>query len=199
MAYVDVSSHGSDADQATNVVFLHGNPTSSFLWRDVMPPVLDGSRECNTPVRCLAPDLVGMGHSGGHPDPSSDSAFTFGDHAQFVDEWFDRVLDGKPCVLVLHDWGSALGFHWARRHAPRVQGIVHMESLVAPMTWDEFPEGGRSIFQAMRTPGAGEEIVLEVSIGGWCALTACRCTISVQPWRPSTLATEKCVRRAHPA
>lgn len=169
MAYVDTTSGGADAaphaSSRTHVVFLHGNPTSSYLWRDVMPPVLHAASSSATGVRCLAPDLIGMGRSGVHPDPLAPDAFTFGDHAAFLDVWFATVVPPDACVvLVIHDWGSALGFNWARRHEDRVAGIVHMESVVGPVTWDLFPEGGRKIFAAMRTPGVGEEIVLQVRV-----------------------------------
>jgi haloalkane dehalogenase len=130
------------------VVFLHGNPTSSYLWRNVIPHVV--------PVaRCLAPDLVGMGESGKAPG----GTYRFADHARYLDAWFDALGLARNVTLVVHDWGGALGFDWARRHPERVRGIAYMEALVRPMTWAEWPEPARKIFQAMRSP-AGEEIVL---------------------------------------
>ena len=134
------------------VVFLHGNPTSSYLWRNVIPH-LSGQ------TRCLAPDLIGMGDSGKTPDGS----YRFADHARYLDAWFDALGLTERVVVVGHDWGSALGFDWACRHPERVKGIAYMEGIVRPMTWDEWPEQARNIFQAMRSP-AGEEMVLQKNV-----------------------------------
>lgn len=140
-----------DSGEGGPVVFLHGNPTSSYLWRNVIPHV-EGT------ARFLAPDLVGMGDSGRAPDGS----YRFRDHAHYMDAWFD-ALDLRDVVLVGHDWGGGLALHWASRHAERVAGIAYMETIVRPMEWDEWPESARKIFQAMRSP-AGEELVLEKNI-----------------------------------
>ncbi|HEY2992780.1 MAG TPA: haloalkane dehalogenase [Methylomirabilota bacterium] len=129
------------------IVFLHGNPTSSYLWRNVIAR-LDGAG------RCLAPDLIGMGRSGKAPAGS----YRLADHVRYLDAWFD-ALDLRRVTLVVHDWGSALGFHWARRHPERVKALVYMEAIVRPLTWAEWPEAARKIFQAMRSP-AGEDMVL---------------------------------------
>ncbi|MYA51116.1 MAG: haloalkane dehalogenase [Chloroflexi bacterium] len=145
MTYVDTG----DGDP---VVFLHGNPTSSYLWRNVIPH-LSGQ------ARCLAPDLIGMGDSGKAPGGS----YRFADHARYLDAWFDALGLTGHVVLVGHDWGSALGFDWACRHPDRVKGVAYMEGIVRPMTWDEWPEQARNIFQAMRSP-AGEEIVLQKNV-----------------------------------
>jgi len=142
MAYVDAGS-------GDPVVFLHGNPTSSYLWRNVIPHV-------EPHARCLAPDLVGMGES----DKIEDASYHFADHARYLDTWFDRLRLADDVTLVLHDWGSALGFHWARRHPERVRAIAYMEAIVRPMTWDEWPESARNVFRALRSE-AGEEMVLE--------------------------------------
>jgi haloalkane dehalogenase len=144
MAYVDVGA-------GDPVVFLHGNPTSSYLWRNVIPHV-------EAVGRCLAPDLVGMGDSG----PAPAGAYRFVDHARYLDAWFER-LALRGVTLVVHDWGSALGFHWAQRHPERVRGVVYMEALVRPVTWGEWPEAARGIFQALRSP-AGEEMVLQKNV-----------------------------------
>ncbi|MGB5696368.1 MAG: haloalkane dehalogenase [Polyangiales bacterium] len=146
MSYVDTGGDGPIA------VFLHGNPTSSYLWRNVISEV--------APVaRCLAPDLIGMGDSG-----ESSSGYRFTDHRRYLDAWFDTVVGARPVFLVLHDWGSGLGFHWAHRHPEQVRGIVYMEAIVRPLGgWDEWAEGARKIFQAMRSP-AGEEIVLAKNV-----------------------------------
>jgi len=145
MAYIDTGN-------GPNVVFLHGNPTSSYLWRNVI-------REVEGAARCLAPDLIGMGDSGKTPDGD----YTFVNHAKYLDAWFDAVIPSGPVVLVVHDWGSGLGFHWANRHRDRVQGIVYMEAIVKPMSWDEWPEAARAIFEALRSE-AGEEMVLEKNV-----------------------------------
>jgi haloalkane dehalogenase len=137
-----------DTGRGDPIVFLHGNPTSSYLWRNVIPHVAARGR-------CLAPDLVGMGESGKAPGGS----YRLVDHARYLDAWFDALRLDRHVILVAHDWGSALAFHWARRHPERVRGIAYMEALVRPMTWQEWPEPARRIFQAMRSP-AGEEMVL---------------------------------------
>jgi haloalkane dehalogenase len=140
-----------DAGSGDPVVFLHGNPTSSYLWRNVIPHV--------EPVgRCLAPDLVGMGDSA----PAPAGSYRFVDHARYLDAWFE-ALGLRRVTLVVHDWGSALGFHWARRYPERVRGLVYMEALVRPVTWAEWPEPARKIFQALRSP-AGEEMVLQKNV-----------------------------------
>lgn len=145
IAYVDQGA--GDA-----IVFLHGNPTSAYLWRNVIPHVSGLGR-------ILAPDLIGMGRSG----KAQSGTYRFADHARYLDAWFDAVEPGRRIVIVGHDWGGALGFHWALRHAERVQGIVYMETIVRPLAWDEWPEKARSIFQAMRSP-AGEDLVLQKNI-----------------------------------
>jgi haloalkane dehalogenase len=129
------------------IVFLHGNPTSSYLWRDVMPAM--------GPGRLLAPDLIGMGESG-----KPGIAYTFADHARYLDAWFD-ALRLQDVILVGHDWGGALAFDWAARHPHRVRGIAFTETIVKPMTWEEFPEGGRQLFRAIKTDGVGEAMILD--------------------------------------
>lgn len=153
IAVLDTRMTYGESGAGPPVVFLHGNPTSSYLWRNVIPSV--------APVaRCLAPDLVGMGRSGKNPA----GAYTFADHARYLDAWFDAVLPNERVVLVVHDWGGALGFHWARRHADRVRGIAYMETIVAPIeSWDDWPANARNIFQAIRSP-AGEKIILEKNV-----------------------------------
>jgi haloalkane dehalogenase len=141
-----------DTGRGRPVVFLHGNPTSSYLWRNVLPHV-------SARARCLAPDLPGMGDSA----PAPDGGYRFVDHARRLDAWLDAALPDEPLVLVGHDWGSALAFHWARRHPERVRGLVYMEALVRPLTWEEWPEAARPIFQAMRSP-AGEALVLDRNV-----------------------------------
>ena len=133
------------------VVFLHGNPTSSYLWRNIISHVSDS-------WRCLAPDLVGMGDSERPPN----GEFTFADHAHYLDRWFD-ALNIENAVLVVHDWGSALGFNWAQRNPDKISGLVYMEALVQPLTWKDWPENAKGVFQAMRSE-AGEEMVLQKNI-----------------------------------
>ena len=145
MAHVEVGS-------GPPIVFLHGNPTSSYLWRNVMPHV--GSLG-----RCLAPDLIGMGASG----PAAGGSYRFVDHRRYLDAWLEAVGATQNVTLVIHDWGSALGFDWARRHPEAVKGIAYMEAIVMPLTWSDWPEPARSIFQAMRS-AAGEEIVLQKNV-----------------------------------
>ncbi len=148
MAYVDTGS-------GDPVVFLHGNPTSSYLWRNIIAEVEGGAR-------CLAPDLIGMGDSGKNPAGS----YRFVDHARYMDAWFDALgLDqrSKNVTLVIHDWGSALGFHWAHRHQDSIKALVYMEAIVCPLTWQTFPEAARKVFQGFRSP-AGEELVLQNNV-----------------------------------
>jgi haloalkane dehalogenase len=133
------------------IVLLHGNPTSSYLWRNVIPHLEGRSR-------CLAPDLIGMGRSGKAPD----GRYRLADHVRYLDAWFEG-LDLSRVTLVVHDWGSALGFHWARRHPDRVKALVYMEALVRPVTWAEWPEAARKIFQALRSPG-GEDMILTKNV-----------------------------------
>ncbi|MYC39225.1 MAG: haloalkane dehalogenase [Chloroflexi bacterium] len=154
MAYVDTGSpHPNPLPLGEGViVFLHGNPTSSYLWRNIIPHV-------SPLARCLAPDLMGMGES----DATPDGSYRFADHSRYLDAWFDATLPDGPVTLVVHDWGSALGFHWARRHPERVRGLVYMEAIVRPVTWDEWPEAARQVFQGFRSE-AGESMVLERNI-----------------------------------
>ncbi|MGW5745503.1 alpha/beta fold hydrolase [Amycolatopsis sp. NPDC003861] len=126
------------------VVLLHGNPTSSHLWRNVMPSL---------PGRLLAPDLIGMGSS-----PRPDIAYTFDDHARYLDAWFD-ALSLDDVVLIGHDWGGALAADWASRHPSRVRALAFTEAVLKPMTWEEFPPAGAELFRALKTPGVGESLV----------------------------------------
>ncbi|MFE9996577.1 haloalkane dehalogenase [Streptomyces avermitilis] len=144
---LDSTMYHRESGSGVPIVFLHGNPTSSYLWRNVMPAVGSG--------RLLAPDLIGMGESG---KPALD--YTFADHARYLDAWFD-ALDLRDVILVGHDWGGALAFDWAARHPHRVRGIAFTETIVKPMAWAEFPEGGRELFRAIKTRGVGESMILD--------------------------------------
>ncbi len=142
VSYVDVG-------QGEPIVFLHGNPTSSYLWRNIIPYV-------SVLGRCLAPDLVGMGQS--RPSPSG--AYRFIDHARYLDAWFEAVGLVSNVTLVLHDWGSALGFYRACRHPEQIRAVAYMESIVAPRRWEDFPHGRDQLFRALRSK-EGERLVLE--------------------------------------
>lgn len=135
----------------TPFVFLHGNPTSSHLWRHVLPRI-------GAPGRCLAPDLIGMGRSG-----KPEIAYTFADHARYLDAWFAALALDKV-VLVGIDWGGALAFDWAARHPERVRGVVFMETIVRPLSWAEYPAAARPRFEAFRTPEVGERLVLDENV-----------------------------------
>ncbi|HET9406677.1 MAG TPA: haloalkane dehalogenase [Candidatus Sulfotelmatobacter sp.] len=141
MNYVD-TGHGDP------IVFLHGNPTSSYIWRNIIPYVSEYGR-------CLAPDLVGMGQSGKSPS----NAYRFVDHARYLDAWFDALNLTKNVTLVVHDWGSALGFHRATRFPEQIKAIAYMEAIAMPRRWDDFGEAG-AIFKALRSE-KGEQMILE--------------------------------------
>jgi len=145
IAYVDTGA-------GDPVVFLHGNPTSSYLWRNVIPHV-------ERVARCLAPDLIGMGESG----KAAGGSYRFADHARYLDAWFGALGLDQRVTVVVHDWGSALGFDWACRHPASVRGLAYMEAIVQPLTWDQWPGAARAIFQALRSP-AGEEMVLQKNV-----------------------------------
>lgn len=142
MSYVDTG-------EGDPIVFLHGNPTSSYLWRNVIPHLAGLGR-------CLAPDLIGMGRSGASPQ----GACGFADHVRYLDAWFDALGLERDIVLVLHDWGSALGFHRAARFPRQVQAIAYMEAIVQPRVWADFPPGRDAMFRALRS-AAGEAMVLD--------------------------------------
>ncbi|MER5178068.1 haloalkane dehalogenase [Streptomyces sp. NPDC002896] len=141
MAYVEAGAGD------VPVVFLHGNPTSSYLWRNVIPHVADQAR-------CLAPDLIGMGESG-----KPDIGYRFADHVRYLDAWFD-ALGLEEVVIVGHDWGGALGMDWAARHPGRVRGVAVIETFLRPLRWEEFPPQGAELFRSFRSP-EGEVKILE--------------------------------------
>jgi haloalkane dehalogenase len=136
------------------VLLLHGNPTSSYLWRDVIPE-LEGYG------RLIAPDLIGMGDSAKLPNPDNDT-YRFTTHRKYLDAFIDAVTGGSDAiVLVVHDWGSALGFDWANRHRDRISGIAYMEAIVRPVaSWDEWSPQAVPIFQGFRSD-KGEQMILE--------------------------------------
>ena len=145
MAYVEVG-------KGDPIVFLHGNPTSSYLWRNVIPH-LEGLG------RCIAPDLIGMGDSD-KLDASGPGRYRFVEHREYLDALLEALGVARNVTFVIHDWGSGLGFDWANRHRDAVKGIAYMEAIVMPVTWDQWPNAVRPVFQAFRSP-AGEKMILE--------------------------------------
>jgi len=149
MAYVDEGE--GDA-----IVFQHGQPTSSYVWRNVMPH-LEGFG------RLVACDLIGMGASEKLPAELGPDRYSLRAHGEHLFALWDALELGNRVILVLDDWGAALGFHWARLNSERVQGIIHMEAVAAPMSWDDLAEAARPIFRQLRSP-AGEALVLEQNL-----------------------------------
>jgi len=145
MAYVEMG-------EGDPIIFQHGNPTSSYLWRNVMPHLADQGR-------CIAIDLIGMGDSDKLDGAGADS-YTFVQHREYLDGALQALGVDKDVTWVIHDWGSALGFDWANRHRDAVKGIAYMEGIVRPVSWAEWPEAARGVFQGFRSE-AGEEMVLE--------------------------------------
>lgn len=147
MAYADLGR--SDGNP---IVFLHGNPASSFLWRNVVPSLKGMGR-------CIIPDLIGMGDSDKLPN-SGEGRYSYKEHREYLFALLEQLGVTSNVTLVIHDWGSALGFDWANQHRNAVKGIAYMEALVRPLTWEEWPESSRSVFKSLRT-SKGEEMVLE--------------------------------------
>jgi haloalkane dehalogenase len=148
LAVLDTEMSYVDTGKGDPIVFLHGNPTSSYLWRNIIPYLSNHGR-------CLAPDLVGMGQSGKSPTKS----YRFVDHARYLDAWFEALNLTSNVTLVIHDWGSALGFHRATRFPKQIQAIAYMEALVSPRRWEDFGEVG-GLFRALRSE-KGEQMVLD--------------------------------------
>jgi haloalkane dehalogenase len=148
MAYVELGS-------GSPVVFLHGNPASSYIWRNIMPEVAKGAR-------CIAPDLIGMGDSEklGGDDPAR---YGFLAHRRYVEGFLEKLGVVDDVVLVGHDWGGALSMDWARRHASAMRGIVYLETTVRPRSWDEFNPAQRGLFERLRSP-EGEQMVLRDNV-----------------------------------
>ena len=148
MAYAEMGS-------GKPIVFLHGNPTSSYVWRNIMPHV-------TTLGRCIAPDLIGMGDSE-KLDNSGPNSYRFVEHRRYLDELLDKLEINSDITFVLHDWGSALGFDWANRNPESIKGIVYMEAIVCPLSWTDWNQEARPIFEGFRSP-AGEVMALEKNI-----------------------------------
>ncbi len=148
IAYVEMG-------EGSPIVFQHGNPTSSYLWRNIMPAL-------QSQGRCIAIDLLGMGDSEKLPAPGPDS-YTFAEHYEYFSATLAALGVRENVTLVIHDWGSALGFHWANQHREAVAGICYMEAIVRPVVWAEWPDDATPVFQGFRS-AAGEAMVLEKNI-----------------------------------
>ena len=148
MSYVEMG-------EGDPIVFQHGNPTSSYLWRNIMPHLADQGR-------CIAIDLIGMGNSD-KLENSGPESYTLLEHREYWASALETLGVTDNVTFVIHDWGSALGFDWANCHRDSVMGIAYMEAIVKPVTWDEWPEAARGVFQGFRSP-AGEEMALEKNV-----------------------------------
>ena len=152
--FVDVfgsKMHYVEEGEGDPILFLHGNPTSSYLWRHILPHLESGAR-------VIAPDLIGMGKS-----DKPDLEYRLVDHVRYA-EGFIEALGLQQVTLVVHDWGSALGFHYARRHETNVKGVAFMEAIVRSMTWAEWPHTVRPLFQAFRTPEVGWDLIVNKNV-----------------------------------
>ena len=148
MSYVEMG-------EGDPIIFQHGNPTSSYLWRNIMPHLSDQGR-------CIAIDLIGMGDSD-KLENSGPDRYTLLEHRTYWDAALEAIGVEKNVTFVIHDWGSALGFDWANRHRESVVGIAYMEAIVMPVTWDQWPDAARGVFQGFRSQ-AGEEMVLNKNV-----------------------------------
>jgi|TARA_B110000438_G_scaffold7972_1_gene7790 haloalkane dehalogenase len=148
MSYVEMG-------EGDPIIFQHGNPTSSYLWRNIMPHLADQGR-------CIAVDLIGMGDSDKLEDSGPDR-YTLLEHRDYFDGALDALGVTSNVTFVIHDWGSALGFDWANRHRDSVIGIAYMEGIVRPVSWNDWPEAARGVFQGFRSP-AGEDMVLDKNV-----------------------------------
>ena len=146
IAYIDVGD-------GAPIVLLHGNPTSSYLWRNVVPH-LEGIG------RVIVPDLIGHGDSEKLPDSEGPERYSFEITYEYLAGLLEELNITEDVTLVIHDWGSALGFHWAKHHPEAVKGIAYMEAIVCPVTWDDWPESARGIFKGFRSD-KGEDLVLK--------------------------------------
>ncbi len=148
MAYVEMG-------EGDPIVFQHGNPTSSYLWRNIMPELANHGR-------CIAVDLIGMGDSDKLDDPGPGS-YRYVEHRDYLFAAWQKLNVTDNVTFVIHDWGSALGFDWAYQHPDKVRGIAYMEGIVRPVSWEEWPEAIRPLFQGFRSE-AGETMVLEKNV-----------------------------------
>jgi haloalkane dehalogenase len=141
-----------EAGSGEPIVLLHGNPTSSYLWRNVIPH-LEGLG------RVIAPDLIGQGDSEKLPESEGSERYSFQVAFDYLDGLLKHIAADQNVTLVLHDWGSGLGFHWASQNPQAVKGVAYMEAIVAPLSWQDWPESARGIFQGFRSD-KGEDLVL---------------------------------------
>ncbi len=148
VAVLDSDMSYLDSGVGDPIVFLHGNGTFSYVWRNIIPYAEPFGR-------CLAPDLMGCGRSGRIPSGS----YRIVDQSKYLNAWFDAMDLGGSINLVLHDWGGPLGFDWACHHRERVKSITYMETLVLPLSWDDWPEIRKDLFRQFRSP-MGEDLVL---------------------------------------
>ena len=148
MAYCEIG-------EGDPIIFQHGNPTSSYLWRNVMPHLENKGR-------CIAIDLIGMGDSE-KLDDEGENTYSYHVHKKYFDRCLEELEINQNVTLVIHDWGSALGFHWAQENKEKVKGICYMEGIVTPLTWDDWNQDGRGIFQGFRSE-AGEEMILKKNL-----------------------------------
>ena len=148
MSYVEMG-------EGDPIIFQHGNPTSSYLWRNIMPHLADQGR-------CIAVDLIGMGDSD-KLENSGPDRYTLLEHRDYFDGALDALGATSNVTFVIHDWGSALGFDWANRHRDSVIGIAYMEGIVRPVSWDDWPEAARGVFQGFRS-SAGEDMILDKNV-----------------------------------
>jgi haloalkane dehalogenase len=148
MAYVEIG-------EGDPIVFQHGNPTSSYLWRNIMPALAGQGR-------CIAVDLIGMGDSD-KLEASGPDRYRYTEHRDYLFAAWEALGVADNITFVLHDWGSALGFDWAHQHADKVKGIAYMEGIVCPVTWDAWPDAARDVFQAFRSE-AGEQMILDKNL-----------------------------------
>ena len=148
MAYVEMGT-------GDPIVFQHGNPTSSYLWRNIMPALAGKGR-------CIAVDLIGMGDSDKLDNPGPES-YRYAEHRDYLFKAWEALGIEDRVTLVIHDWGSALGFDWARQNPDKVRGICYMEGIPCPMNWSDWPDDARAVFEGFRSP-AGENMVLEKNV-----------------------------------
>ncbi len=156
--YLDVGGHKMayiEMGEGDPIIFQHGNPTSSYLWRNIMPELADVGR-------CIAVDLIGMGDSDKLPNSGPDR-YTFKEHQEYLYAAWDSLGIDNNVTFVIHDWGTALGFDWCRQHPGAVKGVAHMEGVVKRLTWDEWPDAATDIFRAFRSE-TGEKVVLEKNV-----------------------------------
>ena len=134
MAYVDEG-------EGQPILFIHGNPTSSYLWRNIIKVLVKKNR-------CIAPDLIGMGDSDKLDNPSQKN-YSLKEHIKWFDCFINSINIDKKIILVIHDWGSAIGFDFAKKYPERIAGIVYMEAIVCPMKWNYWPEDATKVFKLM--------------------------------------------------